>query len=131
MSCALADLRLTACAYDRDAGSGFYLAEQARYSNGVSGSGHPYAHVFRDGSQEKRQLLLMRTALGRAFEFPDGEINKGLKHPPEESAGELYDSVRGGPHTPTRAGRGADDSYMFVVYDTSQAYSEYVVTYTI
>ena len=73
----------------------------------------------------------MRTALGLAFEFPGDAVQKDLKQPPEESPGVLYDSVRGGPHRPTRAGRGADDSYMFVLYDTSQAYSEYVVTYAI
>ena len=55
-------------ARDRGAGTGLYLAEHARYSNG-------FAHVFREGSQERRQLLLMRTALGQAYEF-QGKTHK-------------------------------------------------------
>ena len=72
----------------------------------------------------------MRAALGCSFEFPDGVIQKGMKKPPEESPGVLYDSVRGGPHMPARGGRGTDDSYIFVLYELAQAYPEYVLTYT-
>jgi hypothetical protein len=108
-------------------GPGLYLAEKARYSNDDR-----YVHQVPAGTlgchRSHRQLLLCRAALGVSFDF--GEIvQKDLKKPPEESAGVLYDSVRGGPHRPGIAGSGDNDSPMFVLYDLAQAYPEYVVTY--
>jgi hypothetical protein len=100
-------------------GPGLYLAGHARYSNHDQ-----YVHRC----QEHRQLLLCRAALGESFDFGE-EIERDLKKPPTESDGVLYDSVRGGPHRPTRSGAGDDDSPMFVLYDLAQAYPEYVVSY--
>ena len=83
--------------------------------------------------RERRQLLLVRAALGRSFDFGDhvGDDTRALKKPPEESPSVLYDSVRGGPHMPACSGPGDNDSVMFVLYDLAQAYPEYVVTYVI
>jgi hypothetical protein len=108
-------------------GPGLYLAEKARYSNDDR-----YVHQVPAGTLGRhrayRQLLLCRAGLGVSFDF--GEIvHKDLKKPPEESAGVLYDSVRGGPHQPGIAGAGDNDSPMFVLYDLAQAYPEYVVTF--
>ena len=102
----------------------------------MNGRGFPYAHVLpadRLFRRERRQLLLMRAALGRVFDFGErvGADTRALKQPPEESPGVLYDSVRGGPHRPACAGPGDNDSAMFVLYDLAQAYTEYVVTYEV
>jgi len=102
-------------------GPGLYLAERARYSNHDQ-----YVHRC----QEHCQLLLCRAALGESYDFGEN-IEKDLKKPPTESVGVLYDSVRGGPHRPTKAGAGEDDSPMFVVYDLAQAYPEYVISYKV
>jgi hypothetical protein len=40
-----------------------------------------------------------------------------------------YDSVRYGPHRPSRAGAGEDDSEMRVVYKSSQTMPEFLITY--
>jgi hypothetical protein len=108
-------------------GPGLYLAEKARYSNDDR-----YVHQVPAGTLGRRlahrQLLLCRAVLGVSFDF--GEIiDRDLKKPPEESAGVLYDSVRGGPHQPRTAGAGDNDSPIFVLYDLAQAYPEYVVTF--
>ena len=88
-----------------------------------------YIHSFK-GPSGLRQLLLCRAALGESYDFGEN-IEKDLKKPPTESVGVLYDSVRGGPHRPTKAGAGEDDSPMFVVYDLAQAYPEYVISYKV
>ena len=100
-------------------GPGLYLAERARYSNHDK-----YVHCC----QEHRQLLLCCAALGESVDFCE-KIDSELTKPPTESDGVLYDSVRGGPHRPTKSGAGEDDSPMFVLYDITQAYPEYVVSY--
>jgi serine/threonine protein kinase len=114
-------------------GAGLYLAERARYSNHDQ-----YVHrcttvdvrQVRPSTKRVRQLLLCRAALGVSYPF-DEKTNKDLKMPPTEGGGVLYDSVCGGPHQPTRAGAGDNDSRMFVLYDLAQAYPEYVVSYTL
>ena len=47
-----------------------------------------------------------------------------------EKLGKGHDSVEGGPHRPTRAGPGEDDSLIYVVYHPSQVLPEFIVTYT-
>ena len=56
---------------------------------------------------------------------------KAFRKPPEERQGVLFDSVQGGPHRPSRAGEGNCDSTMVVIYDLTQAYPEYIVTYRV
>ena len=45
--------------------------------------------------------------------------------------GEEYDSVEVGPHRPAEAGAGENDSAVCVVYKSSQALAEFVVTYKV
>ena len=45
--------------------------------------------------------------------------------------GDEYDSVERGPHRPARAGAGENDSVIYVVYKSSQALAEFVVTYKV
>ena len=45
--------------------------------------------------------------------------------------GEEYDSVEGGPHRPALAGAGENDSAVCVVYKSSKALAEFVVTYKV
>jgi hypothetical protein len=113
-------------------GSGLYLAERARYSNHDE-----YVHRYK-GPYGLCQLLLCRPALGVWFDFGEETDVKG-KLPPKESVGELYDSVRGGPHRPQHSFRttldlshdsGDDDSSpFFVLYELARAYPEYVISY--
>jgi hypothetical protein len=112
-------------------GAGLYLAERAIYSNDDK-----YVHCcttvdvrpVRPRTVRVRQLLLCRAALGKWHDYRD-KIKPDLKMPPTEGGGVLYDSVRGGPHQPTRQGAGDNESRMFVLYDLAQAYPEYVVSY--
>ena len=90
---------------------------RARYSNDER-----YVHRakrWRGSGARCRQLLLCRAALGAAFDFGEA-IDRDVTKPPAESPGVLYDSVRGGPHRPTCAGPGDDDSPVFVLYDLTQ-----------
>mmetsp|Transcript_8486 Transcript_8486/g.21756 ORF Transcript_8486/g.21756 Transcript_8486/m.21756 type:complete len:648 (+) Transcript_8486:1687-3630(+) len=114
-------------------GRGLYLAERARYS-----SYDTYAHMPDRGSHpNRRQLIVVRAAVGRARDFGStvNDATQALAQPPEELSGTRYDSVRGGPHHPFyRAGhpfykKGPDDSAMYVLYEPGQAYPEYVVTF--
>ena len=73
--------------------------------------------------QGHRQLLLCRTTLGVSSTY--------LGPPPTQSDGVLYDSVRGGPHRPTKSGAGDNDSPMFGLYNLAQACPEYVVSYNL
>jgi hypothetical protein len=110
-------------------GRGMYLAEHARYS-----AESKYAHCPDPTNPLLRQLLLVRAAVGEARDYGP-EIHRKLSKPPRQeflqNAGLLFDSVKGGPHRPHKAGPGKDDSVMFVLYDLAQAYPEYVVTFQI
>jgi hypothetical protein len=109
-------------------GNGLYLAEKARYSNS------DYAHRLPEiaGQTPQRQLILVRASVGRYCDY-GWNIDRTLQLPPAEpgrfTQGKRYDSVRGGPHRPKTAGPGDNDSVMFVLYDYSLFYAEYVVTY--
>lgn len=108
-------------------GRGMYLAEHARYS-----AESKYVHCPDPTDPLLRQLLLVRAAVGEARDYGH-EIHRKLSKPPRQeflqNAGLLFDSVKGGPHRPHKAGPGKDDSVMFVLYDLAQAYPEYVVTF--
>lgn len=110
-------------------GRGIYLSESPVYQTAGR-----YAH-WR--SQEgPMQLLLVQVALGACQEEGTrvSEQTKSMTIPKERGrlpkCGVLrYDSVRAGPHRPWRAGPGANDSIIYVVYKTEQAFPAYVVTY--
>ncbi len=92
-------------------GRGSYFAERAAYSHG--------SFVHKVDADDTYQLLLTRVVCGKAHDFGE-DIQQVAKPPPP------CHSVVGGPHTafgypePTR---------MWIVYDLSQAYPQYIVTY--
>eukprot|EP00729_Bicosta_minor_P008334 gene8334-25276_t len=104
-------------------GRGLYLAKKAQYSDAS------YVHCPDHPDTRRRQLVLVRAAVGTPVDFED-RIDRTLTKPPEEAPGKLFDSVKGGPHRPKKSGAGANDSVMVVLYDLAQAYPEYIVTYT-
>ena len=111
-------------------GTGLYLAERACYSDGTAPESvvkKTYAHV--DAAAGTRSLLLCRAALGNHHDYGT-ETQESLTMPPKDtSSGLLFDSIRGGPHRPDRSGPGDRDSAMYVLYDSCQAYPDYIVTY--
>jgi len=135
-------------------GRGLYLAAEARYPDGdtkmqangrlvrVPDPDHPgrhravgrmYAYCPAFPDCRTRQLLLVRAAVGLPDDCGatvDAET-RALTKPREEAPGQLYDSVQGGPHRPSRTGPGDRDSTMVILYDLAQAYPEYVVTYRV
>ena len=48
----------------------------------------------------------------------------------QSKLGEGQDTVEGGPHRPTNAGRDAADRLVYVVYQQSHCLPEFIVTYT-
>ena len=85
-------------------GRGTYLAEDAAYS----------ARLFAyKKSSTAHQMLLVRVAAGTIFE---SQQNGSLKHPPSG-----YDSV---------SGVVATDNKAVIVYNVSQCYPAYLITYT-
>ena len=106
-------------------GHGLYLAKKSNYSN------KGYAFKKKEGGRDLRQLLFVRAAVGKPKKYGTA-IDRGItvdKMADPENPGCPYDSVLGGPHTPSRAGDGPCSSTMVVLYDLSQAYPEYLVTY--
>ena len=100
-----------------------YLAKEARYS------ADGYAHRHKSPEHgEVHQMLLVRAVLGVVKDYGTtvSEATKKLKMAPDDS-----DSVRGGPHQPTKAGPGENDSEMYVLYHHNQAYPEYVVSFVL
>jgi len=80
----------------------------------------------------EKQMILAQVAVGVSFNYKKS-INRDLRRPPERpppSTGggpeiefrgaQLYDSVKGGPHS---------GSIMYVVYDSGYAYPRYLITY--
>lgn len=106
-------------------GVGAYFAEKARYP--VYGR---YAHKCSNGNS---CLFLARVMTGVSKIYGNATDEK-LKRQPQLPAGHtfgpgLYDSVTGGPHRPTMGGPGTNDSVMYIVYDSSMAYPEYLIEY--
>jgi hypothetical protein len=97
-------------------GQGNYFALNARYS-------HYYAHRVGAGSEQHRQLLMASVLCGTSKEYAGGAIDRDMKRTALPSE---YDSVQGGPHMPSRAGAGEDDSEMLVVYKSSQTMPEFL-----
>ena len=117
------------CFYSR----GIYFAHRSRYSHNyafrsidlegtVPAVDGPYFHllvasVLRGGIKQ------------RPKEWPKYERQKPGAG--RLALGDDFDSVEGGPHRPFLAGPGEDDSPMCVVYRSSQAMAEFVVTYKV
>ena len=117
------------CFYSR----GVYFAHRSRYS-------HHYA--FRSSDLEGSipaadgpffHLLIVHVLRGAIKKQPDPWSKDERKRPGAGrlALGDDFDSVEGGPHRPDRAGPGEDDSLVCVVYKSSQAMAEFVVTYKV
>jgi hypothetical protein len=112
-------------------GQGSYFAEQASYSDHNK-------YVYRSSDKEGlhqceggkyRHLLLVNVLRGNPLKT--SEVWKGEAFGSVQSKlGREFDSVEGGPHRPTVAGTGQNDSVMYVVYHPSQCLPEFIVTYT-
>ena len=92
-------------------GVGIYFAENASYSNG-------YAYDNRDGS---KSFFYAKVAIGQSVPLPSD--NK-LRVPPLKSTTngkleESYDSIQG--YT--------GNSNIFIIYENSRAYPQYLITY--
>ena len=85
-------------------------------------------------SGEFYHLILCRVILGNSWRLKD-VLPDDLRGPRsfarlhERMKEEEYDSVTGGPHQPTRAGKGPNDSIMYVDYSGQQVLPEFIVTY--
>jgi hypothetical protein len=76
-----------------------------------------------------RHLLLVNVLRGNPLKT--SEVWKGEAFGSVQGKlGREFDSVEGGPHRPTVAGTGQNDSVMYVVYQPSQCLPEFIVTYT-
>jgi len=111
---------------------GTYTAEQASYS-------HHERYVYRSSDVEGEEqddtgkyfhLLLVDVLRGEPLQTSEVWRGQGIQSVVEGKLGRQYDSVEGGPHRPTRAGPGEDDSEIYVVYHASQVLPEFIVTYT-
>eukprot|EP00940_MAST-03C_sp_MAST-3C-sp2_P001068 g1068.t1 len=94
-------------------GQGAYFAVNAEYSDS-------YAHSTGGGS---KQMFLAKVLTGRSKDYKTtvDDTTRALKRPPAiGNSGNFYDSVKGGPHS---------GSIMYIIYDMSQAYPAYLITY--
>ena len=104
-------------------GCGTYLAESAAYPVGGR-----YAHRVSGHDGVRMQLLIVQAATGAAQEL-GGRVDaatKVMKMPELREDGRRYDSVRAGPHRPTKAGpgdggEGDDASTIWVLYKARAA----------
>ena len=97
-------------------GKGLYFAELARYSNAG------YSYIIEGTNQN--QLLVCSVICGNSIEYGKG-INREMSH----SKLGNYHSVHGGPHNPSTAGPGENDSEIFAIYKDSQVTPRYLITY--
>ncbi len=106
-------------------------AEQASYS-------HHERYVYRSSDIEGKQqndtgkyfhLLLVNVLRGNSLKTSEVWMGRdfGYVH---GKLGQNLDSVEGGPHQPSQAGQGTDDSIIYVVYHPSQSLLEFIITYT-
>jgi len=99
-------------------GRGAYFAESAAYSNNGA-----YAFINQGTTHtSRRQLLLVRVLCGVSHDYGRTRRPELRKPPPG------CHSVCGGPHL---AGRCPSSTKMWIVYDRTQVYPAYVVTYDV
>ena len=99
---------------------------------------HHERYVYRSSDVEGERpdkggkyfhLLLVNVLRGEPLKTSEVWRGQGFGFV-KEKLGKEHDSVEGGPHRPTRAGPGEDDSLIYVVYHPSQVLPEFIVTYT-
>lgn len=107
-------------------GSGIYFACKSRYP-------HYGDYVYKDPQTSVRAIIACKVAVGSAHEAGTN-IYRETRLPPHvrgaAASGVRYDSIKGGPHRPSTAGPGNNDSEMYVVYNNEQVYPAYIVYYT-
>ena len=105
--------------------------------------GGRYVHCRTGDGTGPWELLLCRVLLGASQQLGDSisAETRRLTEPDERAhdhlpdignsvtGGRLHDSVTAGPHRPARAGGGANESEVHVVYKTEQVYPAYIVTF--
>jgi hypothetical protein len=115
-------------------GRGIYAAERAAYSNAGYAFQEPGVQPRRGGggllrrageAGDSRVLLLVQVAVGSVSQWGK-RTDRSTKIPPvKPGSNDRYDSIRGGPH-----GRPPAASMNYTVYDNSQVYPAYLVTYS-
>jgi hypothetical protein len=113
-------------------GRGIYLAEHARYSNGDKNA----RYFTTNPETEERELLLVLATCGNPKEF-GRHYNRKLDPAKDlidtqRSSDQIevrFDSVRGGPHCPSKSGDGPNDSMISVLYNNASVYPAYVVSF--
>jgi hypothetical protein len=117
------------CFYSR----GVYFAHRSCYS-------HHYAFRSKDlegtipAAEGSFFHLLIVSVLRGSIKKQLDPWSREWRHLPgavRMALGDDFDSVEGGPHRPLLAGPGTDDSLICVVYKSSQAMAEFVVTYKV
>ena len=117
------------CFYSR----GVYFAHTARYS-------HHFAYRSKDlegavpAEDGPFHHLIIASVLRGAIKRQRDPWSMAERSKPGAgrlALGDGFDSLEGGPHRPSCSGPGKDDSLMCVVYESSQALAEFIVTYTV
>lgn len=112
-------------------GKGLYFAELARYSNAPyneddDGNKHYFRYNIPNTTQY--QMLVCSVICGSSSELQT-LVNDGTRELSQKSLGTKYHSIHAGPHQPSCAGPGEDDSCMYVVYKDTQVAARYLITY--
>jgi hypothetical protein len=117
------------CFYSR----GVYFAHRSRYSHHYAFRSSDLDGNFPAANGPFFHLLIVSVLRGAIKKQPDPWSKNERQRPGawRLALGDDFDSVEGGPHMPLFAGPGEDDSLMCVVYKSSQAMAEFVVTYKV
>lgn len=91
------------------AGVGIYFAVHSSYSNS--------GYVYYDQAKKEKQMLVCRVTVGSCTKGKHGLVRPPPKSKKKGDTGDLYDSVHN------------NEDVMYIVFDNTQAYPEYVITY--
>ena len=92
------------------AGVGIYFAVHSSYSNS--------GYVYYDQAKQEKQMLVCRVTVGSCTKGKQGLLRPPAKSKKKDDAGDLYDSVHN------------NEDVMYIVFDNTQAYPEYLITYS-
>jgi hypothetical protein len=117
------------CFYSR----GVYFAHRSRYSHHYAFRSIDLAGAIPAADGPFYHLLIVGVLRGVIKKQPKPWSEEEKQRPGawRLKLGDDFDSVEGGPHMPRHAGPGEDDSLVCVVYKSSQAMAEFVVTYKV
>ena len=113
-------------------GSGCYFAKKASYSHHYAFRSHDPEGTIPNGDGSYFHLMIAEVLCGNSridrVPWPEAERNDPKYR--QSMLGDLFDSVKGGPHFPSRTLK-VDASEMFVLYRSSQILASYIVSYTV